>query len=474
MDRQAQENVTSGEAPAPPAAARRSLTRRRALRYGLAGAAGAAGAWWLGSRLLHVGRRLVEVEAPATGPAGGAAPAALPSAEVFKGGAPSREDFERWRARGWARPARHCTELGRNVRCGLCPNRCLLEPGDRGRCRNRVNMGGKLFTLAYGNPCAFNMDPIEKKPLLHFLPGTWSFSIATSGCCFRCLNCQNWDISQAFPEQTKDPRGPEMRLTAQGLFNAQVREYTASLSLFPEDVAAIADYYRRNPIHADHPQLRCGSVSYTYSEPTVFFEYMTDSARLVRAKGLKNVWVTCGSIQPEPLEELCGVIDAANVDLKSFDEGIYRRLNSGSLRPILDCLVALKRRGVWFEVTNLVVPTYTDRPDMIARMCGWLVENIGPDYPLHFSRFHPQHKLRNLPWTAADVLVEAREIARKAGLHHVYIGNIRGVEDAETTFCPSCKRPVVLREGFLVKRLEVTAAGKCRHCGGHVAGVWST
>jgi len=191
-----------------------------------------------------------------------------------------------------------------------------------------------------------------------------------------------------------------------------------------------------------------------------------------RQKNIKNLWITCGSIQEEPLAELCGVIDAANVNLKSYNEEVYERLNAGRLAPILNTLTALKREGVWFEVTNLIVPTYTDDGEMIRRMCGWLLENLGPDYPLHFSRFRPQHKLTHLPPTPIDVLLEAREIARRSGLHYVYLGNAPQVQDGETTFCPGCKRAVIERTAFFV-RSQKLAAGKCSACGTPIAGVWA-
>lgn len=380
-------------------------------------------------------------------------------AEVFRRDAPTGELWEQWLARGWARPARHYLSLGPNVQCKLCPNGCMLEPEDRGRCRNRVNKNGTLYTLTYGAPCALHMDPVEKKPLFHFLPGTQTLSLAASGCGFRCLNCQNWDISQRKPEETKDPHGPALRPRPADLSSLSLGDL-ARLSLFPEDVVALAQY-TRSP-----------SISFTYTEPTVSFEYLIDSARLARAAGLRTVWVTCGYIQAESLAELAPTIDAANVDLKSFRETTYRELNSGKLQPILDCLVALKRAGVWFEVTNLVVPTYTDDLEMIRRMCDWLLANLGPDYPLHFSRFRPEHKLTHLPPTPVSFLVAARDVARKAGLRYVYIGNVRGVPEAETTFCPGCGKAVVEREMYQVVRLDV-AGGACRFCGTNIAGVWA-
>ncbi len=379
-------------------------------------------------------------------------------AEVFKNDAPAGKTWKLWQDRGWVKEARHYLKLDRNVQCKLCPNDCLLEPGDRSRCRNRVNKDGTLYTLVYGNPCAFHVDPIEKKPLFHFIPGMKIFSIATSGCGFRCLNCQNWDISQRKPEESKDPRGEAIRFNPD-YRKRLTREAVNRLSMFPDDVVALAEHHG------------CPSIAYTYSEPTVWYEYMFDTAKQARSRKIKNVWVTCGYIHEKPLQELCTVMDAANVDLKSFDEEIYKKLNSGKLRPILRTLEILKREGVWFEVTNLVVPTYTDRPDMIRRMCDWMVDTLGPDVPIHFSRFHPAHKLTNLAPTPVDTLTEARTLARRSGLRHVYIGNVRDVEGAERTVCHHCGETLVDRITYHVDTVNVVD-GKCKFCGTGVAGVW--
>jgi len=437
MDQEEDLQVNGAARPESPAA---RVSRRTALKYGLSGVACAACA---GGGVYYFRHRL---------------PAAVASTGVFKGDAPSEDLWRLWQARGWVAEARHFSAMGQNVQCGLCPNECVLEPGDRGRCRDRVFRDGKLYSMAYGNPCAIHVDPIEKKPLFHFLPGTGAFSIATAGCGFRCLNCQNWDISQRKPEQTKDPRGPSVRLTPERL-TLLTREDIDRMSVFPDDVAALAEY------------CACASIAYTYSEPTVWYEYMFDTAKAARARNLKNVWVTCGYIQQKPLVELCRYLDGAHVDLKSFDDAMYRRLNSGKLQPILDTMTTLKREGVWFEVINLIVPTYTDQPGMIRRMCDWLVSNLGPDYPLHFSRFHAAHRLTNLPPTPPDILEEARTIARQAGLHYVYVGNLPQIEDAETTFCPGCKKAVIRRNVFSVESIDLTD-GKCNHCGTAIAGVW--
>jgi pyruvate formate lyase activating enzyme len=418
------------------------MTRRRALACGAAAFAGASlrcNGSWIDS-LLHLG----DSEAPA---------------EIFKGDAPDARLWAQWRERGWVREASHYLKLGANVQCKTCPNNCILEPGDRSHCRNKVNCDGTLYTMAYGNPCTFHVDPVEKKPLFHFHPGSRAFSLATSGCVFRCLNCQNWEISQKKPEETKDPSGPELRLLPSRL-GSLTYEDMARVSLFPDDVVAVTK------------ALACPSIAYTYSEPTAFYEYAFDTCKLARENGLMNIIVSCGSIEDRPLRDLAQFVDAAHVDLKGFDDETYRRLNSGKLQTILNTLKTYNEMGIWFEVINLVVPTYTDDLDSIRRMCGWLVDNLGPDRPLHFSRFMPQHKLDHLPPTPVDILVRARDAARAAGLRYVYIGNVREVADAGTTYCPGCRRPVIERDVFSVTSFLLDG-GKCHFCGTPIAGVWA-
>jgi pyruvate formate lyase activating enzyme len=282
--------------------------------------------------------------------------------------------------------------------------------------------------------------------------------LATAGCVLRCLNCQNWDISQRTPEQTKDARGPELRL------RPPVPELTqadmARLSAFPEDLVALAQ------------ATGCRSLSYTYSEPIAFYEYTYDTCKLARAAGIKNVVVTSGSIEERPLRDLAQHVDALHVDLKGYDEATYRKLNAARLATILNTIKTLRDLGIWYEVINLVVPTYTDDLDAIARMCDWLVKEAGPDVPLHFSRFHPQHRLTHLPPTPVEVLVRAQTVARRAGLRYAYIGNVAGLPDAETTFCPSCRRVVIARVIYAVTQMNLNA-GKCAHCGTKIAGVWT-
>lgn len=421
---------------------RRRISRRDAVRWGVVGATTTAGF----GTLAYLSARK--------------APAAA-ATEVFKQDAPDEATWNRWKLRGWVHEAAHYRHLGRNVQCQVCPNECLLEPGDRSHCRNKVALEGKLFTMAYANPAALHVDPIEKKPLFHFQPGTRAFSLATSGCSFRCLNCQNWEISQKKPEELKAATGEELRLGS-GYAGPLRAGDLERASVFPEDVVLLAQ--------------RSGSqsIAYTYSEPTSYYEYMLETAKRARTAGIKNVWVTNGYIKPEALEGLAKVLDAANVDLKSFSEKIYAELNSGKLAPILATLQLLARRGVWFEITNLVVPRYSDDLAMIGKMCDWMVSKLGPDYPLHFSRFHPEYELERLPPTPVRTLVRAREIAKQAGLHYVYVGNVRGVQDAETTFCPGCGKPVVERSIYRVETLQVGPDGSCAHCGQRIAGVWSS
>jgi pyruvate formate lyase activating enzyme len=322
----------------------------------------------------------------------------------------------------------------RGVKCLICPNECTLKPGELSTCHNRINKDNKLFTIAFGNPCAVHVDPIEKKPLLHFLPGTYAYSIATAGCNLACLNCQNWQISQTSPRETQNT------------------------DLMPQQVVdeCIAN--------------KSTSIAYTYSEPIAFYDYTYETSKLAKAKGIKNLLISNGYINEEPLRKLCKVIDAANINLKSFSDEIYLKLNAGKLQPILNTLKIIKEEGVWLEITNLVVPSWTDDFDMIKRMCDWLVKNGFADYPLHFSRFNPMYKLTQLPATPVNTLLNAREIALKAGCKYVYIGNVplAGTED---TTCPGCKKIVVERKGFHMISNNIVK-GKCKYCGAVIHGVW--
>jgi len=349
---------------------------------------------------------------------------------IFKGDAPN----SLWK---WSKAAYYFNRLDNGaVLCTLCPNRCRLSPGDRSVCRSRVNLDGTLFSLAYGNACSANVDPIEKKPLYHFMPASRAFSIAAAGCNFRCLNCQNWEISQHRPEDVRH------------------------MELFPEDVVQAA---------ADS---RCQSIAYTYSEPTTFYEYMFDTARIARDRGLYNCWISNGYINPEPLSALCRVLDAANVNLKSISDEIYRRLNGGRLRPIQETFLTLHREKVHFEMTHLVVPGYGDHPDMIRRMCAWILEALGPDHPLHFLRFFPRYRLDRLAPTPVDTLIRFRELAMAEGIYYVYLGNVPGHE-GNHTFCHNCRKMLVERQGYHIAR-QLVAAGRCPYCNTPIPGVWNS
>lgn len=356
----------------------------------------------------------------------------------------SRFFGDNWKKRGikkdavlwkWSKEAYNYIKLGSNAQCLLCPNRCILENGERGFCRVRINKNGKIYTLVYGNPCAVHIDPVEKKPLFHFLPTTKVFSIATSGCNFRCLNCQNWEISQSFPEDVR------------------------FVELMPKMVVV-------NAIKNG-----CRSIAYTYSEPTIFYEYMLDTSKIARRNSIKNLWITNGYINEKPLNELCKYIDAANVDLKSFTNTIYNELNTGTLEPVLKTLKVLKENGIWFEITNLIVPTYTDNIEMIGDMVRWIKRNLGTNYPIHFSRFFPEYKLLHLPPTPISFLEKARKVAMDVGLNFVYIGNIPGHE-AQNTYCPHCGKIVIERNGYVILKNNLQN-GFCKFCGESIEGVWN-
>ena len=320
------------------------------------------------------------------------------------------------------------------VHCELCPTECVLEEFQVGGCRTRINKAGTLYSLVYGKPCAVAVDPIEKKPFFHFHPATTAFSIATAGCVLGCKFCQNWEISQANPEDV-DHR-----------------------DLSPEDVVRQAMFYQ------------CKTITYTYTEPTVFYEYMYDTARVARQYGINNTMHSCGYINERPLRELAQYLDAADVDLKAFTEDFYSRICGGRLKPVLDSLVVLKDEGVWLEITNLMIPTLNDDRTQIRDMCRWIVKELGPDVPLHFSRFFPYYKLKNLPPTPLPTLLDARKIATDAGLRYVYIGNVQS--GAENTCCPNCKKVLIERIGFFVKQNTIVK-GACGFCNTRIAGVWS-
>lgn len=324
---------------------------------------------------------------------------------------------------------------GGDIRCDLCPKRCRVPNGKRGLCRVRENRDGKYYSLVYGNPCAVNLDPIEKKPFFHVLPSTSSFSLATAGCNFQCKFCQNWEISQVSPEDVYSYEFP------------------------PELILRKAK------------EIGAQSIAYTYVEPTVFYEYMLDICRLAKAAGLLNVCHTNGFINPDPLGELCKVMDAANCDLKGFTAEFYRDLCNGDLNPVLQTLKTLKQQKVHLEITNLVIPTRNDDLSVVKEMCLWIRKELGEDTPVHFSRFYPLYKLRNIPPTPVATLESVRAAAISAGLQYVYIGNIPG-HQGENTFCPRCKKLMIQRTGYMVGEVRLKG-GRCAYCGTPIPGIWA-
>jgi len=322
----------------------------------------------------------------------------------------------------------------RKIKCTLCPRECVIDDRERGYCGVRENRGGVYYTLVHSRLCSVNVDPIEKKPFFHFYPGTLAFSVATAGCNVNCKMCQNWEISQVRPEQVR------------------------SIYVPPAKLAAAAK------------QNRCVSISYTYTEPVVFYEYMVESAKAGRELGIKNTVVTGGYICQDPLKKLCQVVDAIKVDLKAFSQKFYTEVVNGELKPVLDGLVTLRKLGMWSEIVYLVVPTLNDSDQEFKELARWVKADLGPDVPVHFSRFHPEYLLKNLPPTPVKTLERAKAIADAEGLHYVYVGNVPG-HPAESTYCPKCRRVVVDRTGFTVRSVHLNS-GKCRHCQQAIAGVW--
>lgn len=325
-----------------------------------------------------------------------------------------------------------------NIKCNLCNHRCVIKDGRRGICSVRENQAGVLKTLVYGRLIARHIDPIEKKPLFHFLPGTLSYSIATVGCNFRCKFCQNADIAQ-MPSDHK------------GIIWGDT--YT------PQDVVTGAE------------RGGCHSISYTYTEPTVFFEFAFETAKLAHEKGIRNVFVTNGYMTREALEMINPYLDAANVDLKAFTDHYYKELCSAKLHHVQDTLKTMKTLGIFVEVTTLIVPGLNDNPSELKDMAAFLAEDLGTETPWHISRFHPTYKLTDRPPTPVRTLTMARDIGLDAGLRYVYTGNVPG-DLGENTFCYSCGDMVVERRGFRVGKMRVKN-GKCTRCGAEINGVWN-
>ncbi len=336
----------------------------------------------------------------------------------------------------WTREARHYEKVSDDlVRCLLCPHGCEVEPGARGTCGVRENRGGVLHTVVYGRAASVNVDPVEKKPFFHVRPGSLTFSFSTAGCNMSCRNCQNWQLSQSRPESL-----PAADLPPKALVEAAAR-HTAPI------------------------------ISGTYSEPVVFFEYLLDVAREGNERGLRTTMVSAGMIERGPMVELCRELAAVKIDLKSMSDEFYRTNCSGRLEPVLDTIRLVKEKGVWLEVVYLVIPTLNDSEEEVRSLARWMREHVGRDVPLHFSRFHPQHRLRNLPPTPYDTLDRCHRIARDEGLRFVYVGNVPG-HDAESTRCPGCKEIVIQRRGYRIGETRIRA-GRCAMCEREIPGLWT-
>jgi pyruvate formate lyase activating enzyme len=335
----------------------------------------------------------------------------------------------------YVREAMHYKKLEEDrIECEICPRACKVAPKERGYCGARENFGGIYKTLVFGRACSANIDPIEKKPLSHFRPGTKALSIATAGCNVECKFCQNWEISQFRPEQISD------------------------MNLQPETLVRMA---RERGVE---------SIAFTYSEPVIFYEYVLATAKLAKQRGVDSVMISNGYIKREPMERLCEHLSAVKIDLKAFTEKFYKETCSGKLEPVLETLKLLKEKGMWFEIVVLVVPTLNDSKTEIREMCEWVNGELGPDVPIHFSRFHPTYKMKNLPPTPISTLTSAREIAMRAGLNYAYVGNVPGHE-GESTYCSSCGKVVVGRVGYGISSFAIEG-GKCKYCDYPIPGVW--
>jgi pyruvate formate lyase activating enzyme len=347
---------------------------------------------------------------------------------------------------GWAEPARENDArfivearfyrklANKKIKCKLCPRECVVGDRERGYCGVRENRGGVYYSLVHSRVCAAHVDPVEKKPLFHYLPGSLAFSLATAGCNVNCKFCQNWDISQARPEQIP-------------------AEYIP-----PKRVAELA------------AQWKCPTIAYTYSEPVVFSEFLMDAADAGHEAGIRSVVISNGYIQEEALRAAYGKMDAVKIDLKAFSESYYQKVVVGELKPVLDTLVTLRKMGKWTEIVYLVVPTLNDSDAEFNGLARWVKGNLGIDVPLHFIQFHPDYLLKNLPITPVSTLERARRIAMAEGLHFVYIGNVPG-HPAENTYCPQCKHLLVERAGFEIRQMLIRKDA-CPFCKRKIPGVW--
>ncbi|MBN1592956.1 MAG: AmmeMemoRadiSam system radical SAM enzyme [Candidatus Coatesbacteria bacterium] len=332
-------------------------------------------------------------------------------------------------------PAQFYKKLdGSRIQCQLCPRECIVPEGERGYCRVRENQKGEYFSIVYGRPCTYHVDPIEKKPFYHFMPGTTAFSLAAAGCNMHCKFCQNWQISQPKPEELR------------------------TFDLPPSDCVSMA---RKS---------RCSSIAITYTEPLVSYEYTSDIAKASSASGLATVVISAGYINTKPLEGLLKHLAAIKIDLKAFDDSYYRKICETTLEPVLDTLKTIKASGVWLEIVNLILPTLNDSVEEHKRMFDWILKNLGESVPLHLTRFHPTYRMRNLPPTPQSTLQKLYELAKEMGLNYPYIGNVPG-DPASNTYCPKCKKALIIRRGFAINNIGIVHS-KCRYCGELIPGIW--
>lgn len=346
-------------------------------------------------------------------------------------------------ARAWGEPLQDLHEAlyykkleHKEVQCVLCPRECVVGDRERGYCGVRENRLGTYYTLVYNRPCTARPDPIEKKPFYHFHPRSLAYSLATAGCNMNCKYCQNWEISQVRPEQ--------------------VRHFL----LTPQECTRQA----RN--------LDCLSIAYTYTEPVIFWEYMYEISAQAKKDGIKNTMISAGYVEEKPLRDLLPLMDAVKIDLKAFSDTYYREICRGRLEPVLQALKIIREEGVWLEIVYLVLPTLNDSPKEIQALSAWIRNDLGPDVPIHFSRFHPTYLMKNLPPTPVDTLERLQGIARSEGLRYVYIGNVPG-HPGESTYCPECGVRLIHRTGYNV-RVESLSANKCGKCGHAIPGVWES
>jgi pyruvate formate lyase activating enzyme len=332
--------------------------------------------------------------------------------------------------------ARYWTSLHKDdaVRCFLCPHNCIIGDGERGKCRTRANVKGGLRSLVYGRPVSIHVDPIEKKPFYHFLPGAEAYSLATAGCPLQCKCCQNWEISQARPEDYHSSYVP------------------------PEKIARSAS------------AAKARVIAFTYNEPTVFAEYMLDIARDAKKQGLRSALISCGFVNEAPLADMCKTLDAIKIDLKGYSEDFYRNVCGAELKPVLKGIKQIAKTRAHLEIVNLVVPTLNDSDKMLQDLIDWVLGECGPDVPLHFSRFHPAYQMLNLPPTPVATLERARDMALSKGIHFPYVGNVPS-HPGDNTYCPGCKKGLIQRRGFFVTEMNIKN-GRCKFCSRKIAGVW--